>query len=116
MNISFQGIGARIVTVKASGNLKKGDLCYFYVNKTVAPCASGAGFSGKVIEVYDDGSASVQIGGFIEVPYTDATPMSTLDLQSLVCTDAGSVHRDAGGRKYLVVSQDTKNKMLGIML
>ncbi len=116
MNISFDGIGSQIVTVKRTASLKKGDLCYFTSDKTVAPATASSGFSGKVVDIYDDNTASVQIHGYIEVPYTDTTPLGTLDLQHYVCNNAASIKRDASGRAYLVVHQDTRNHLVGIML
>ena len=116
MQISFDGIGSQIVTAKCTSNLKKGDLCYFYTDRTVAPATASSGFSGKVVEVYSDRTASVQIHGYIEVPYADSTPLSTLDLQNYVCANATSIRRDQNGRPYLVVHQDIQNHIVGILL
>ena len=116
MKISFDGIGSQIVTAKRTSALKKGDLCYFAADNTVAPATASSGFSGKVVDVYDDNTASVQIHGYIEVTYTDATPLTVLDMQKYVCNNASSIKRDNGGREYLVVHQDTRNHIVGIML
>ena len=116
MNISFEGIGREIVTVYTRGPLKEGDLCYFYSDKTVVRASENDTFSGKVIRVYEDATASVQIKGYIEVPYTDATTPSTLDMQKYVCTNESAIHRSDEGRGYLVVSQNTEKKTVGIIL
>ena len=116
MSISFEGIGREIVTVKFVEGLKEGNLCRFSSDKTVVPASANSKFSGKVLKIYDDGTASVQIKGYIEVPYTDSTALSTLDTQNYVCTDATSIHRSDDGRGYLVVSQNTAKKTVGIIL
>ena len=116
MKISFEGIGREVVTAKVSGQLSKGNLCWFVSDKTVAPPSSGGKFSGKVLEIFADGTASVQVRGYIEVPYTDTTPLGTLDRQRFVCSNAGAIHRDNSGTEYLVISQNQNKKIVGILL
>lgn len=116
MKVSFQGIGRQIITTKAASSIRKGDLCYFNASMTVAPASGGRAFSGKVLQVYADGTASVQIHGYIEVQYQSTAPITGTDLQSISCETATSVKADANGRKYLVVSLDTTKKTVGILL
>lgn len=115
-SISFYGIGREIITTKFSGALHKGDLCVFSTSDTVAPASSGGSFSGKVIDVYSDGTASVQIRGYIETKYQDSAALNAFDSVGLLCNNAGSVKKDNNGRKYLVVHYVPATQTVGIIL
>ena len=116
MSISFEGIGSEVITVKKNGSLKKGDLCYFSGNQQVSPATANSGFQGKVLEVYDDGTASVQIRGYMEMNYASGAPFTGYGYQGISCTNATTVHNDNQGRQYLVVGINTVKKTVGIML
>lgn len=116
MSISFEGIGSEVITVKKNVALKKGDLCCFSGNLTVSPATSGSAFQGKVLEIYDDGTASVQIHGYMELHYASNAAFTGYGYQGISCTSATIIHNDNAGRQYLVVSIDTSKKTVGIML
>lgn len=114
--ISFQGIGREVVTVNFAGALHRGDLCYFLQDKCVAAATSTSGFAGKVIDVFEDGTASVQIRGYVEAGYSTAAAISGVGYKKLACRDATNVQQDDDGREYLVVSNNENKRVIGIML
>ena len=116
MNISFEGIGCEVITVKKTSTLKKGDLGYFKSDKTVAPATSSSGFDCKVVAVYEDGTASVQVRGYIEAAYASATPISGVGYQGIACASETVVAPNSSARKYLIISNDTVKHTVGILL
>lgn len=116
MNISYQGIGCETVTAKKTSSVKPGDLCYFSADNTVAPANSASGFHGKVLSIYDDNTACVQIRGYIEAAYASTAVINGVGMKGLSCTNATTICSDNSARQYLVVHNDTAKRVLGIML
>ena len=71
MAISFESIGQKLVSFKASAALKAGDPCILCANDTVMPTNEGGEFCGIASGVRG-GVAGVIVGGCVTVPYDDA--------------------------------------------
>ena len=61
-----------------------------------------------------NGIASVQMKGYIELPYTGTTP--TLGFNSFLADGTGGIKSDPSGIPYLVVNLDTTNGIVGLYL
>ena len=108
MNISFDGIGEVIATfaVKAETELAPGDAVVITGNGEVGLGSDGGQICGVVVTTAEDGYAGVQIGGLVQVNYSDsAAPAVGWDQ---ISTDgAGSIKAaESGGVTCLVVSVD----------
>ena len=122
MAISFGAIGERYVTFLAGSGAEAGVLCKVTGNAEVGACASGDCFCGVVTQVRG-GTASVLMGGYVELPYTGTAPAA--GFAELVADGAGGVRVPAAataskpaemGRSYLVVRVDTAGKTVGLFL
>lgn len=115
MNVSFLGYEESIATFEADSAVKTGNLVKISGNGRVSACASKDEFCGVAVDVRN-GYASVQLKGYVEVPYTgSAVPSlgySTLSAGS--ATQVTSV--TSGGRSLLVVNKDETNTKVGIIL
>ena len=116
MKVSFEGIGESVVTffnsdvngVKAAGVPVK-----MSGNGEVAGCGDGDRFFG--VSIYrDDGFASIQNGGYVEMAYSGADPAA--GYANLLANGAGGVKKGAAGSEFLIIGVDTVNKTLGFML
>ena len=86
MAISFGAIGERYVTFLAGSGAEAGVLCKVTGNAEVGACASGDCFCGVVTQVRG-GTASVLMGGYVELPYTGTAPAA--GFAELVADGAG---------------------------
>lgn len=116
MNVCFDGVGQVCATFLGK-NLTEGHVVKLTGNGTVGECASGDGFCGAVICAKDD-ACSVQVAGFVSVPYSGAAP--AVGWTALAADGDGGVKTaassDAGGRAFPVVGVDSANKTVTILL
>ena len=113
MAISFGAIGEKYVTFLAGASAEDGKLCKVTANGTVGKCAANDAFCGVITQVRG-GTASVLMGGYVELPYTGAAP--SLGFCALAAGGADCVKAAEGGREYLVVNVDTTAKTVGLFL
>ena len=113
MDVSFNGIGEKLVTFAGDG-AKKGDVVKVSGEGTVAPCGAGDAFDGVAV-LADDGFAGVLLRGFADVSYSGADP--AVGHNSLSADGSGGVRVDgSGGRDFLTVAVDTVNKTATILM
>lgn len=114
--VSFKGIGELVVTFRA--NLTKESESKFVKMKAdseVELCADGDVFLGKILKYEDRGTASVQIGGYMEAIYSGAAP--TVGFTKLSADASGGVKVDAAtGREVKVVKIDSTKKIIGFFI
>lgn len=114
MSIKFNGLMDEVATFKADTEIGKGYPVKVSANDTVAVAAPGIPFCGVAVG-HASGLQSVQLKGYVELPYTSTAP--TLGFCSLVANGTGGVKVDTtNGRSYLVVNVDTVGGKVGIIL
>lgn len=114
MAISFNAIGERYVTFLAGDTAQAGALCRVTANAEVGACAAGERFCGIVTQVRG-GTASVLMGGYVELPYSGSAP--ALGYAQLSADGNGGVQTDAdAGGWYLVVRVDPEQSTVGLFL
>lgn len=113
MNVSFEGIGEQVVSFKASGSLKAGQLCAVKANATVSPCADGDKFAGVCI-ASDGGFAEVKCAGYVELGYSGAAP--AFGYTKLAAAGDRYVKASADGRECLVVKIDEPRSVVGLFI
>ena len=112
MNVSFNGIGQWCATFLA-GEISEGSVVKVSDQGTAAACAAGDAFCGVAV-AGGKGACTVQMGGFVTVPYSDTVP--TLGYTGLAADGTGGVKTSAEGTKYWVVASDSNAKTVTILL
>lgn len=115
MAVAFNGYKESLATFKAANGLTAGVPVKMSANGTVDTCAAGDSFCG-VASGAGKGYASVQMSGFISLPYSGVTPPA-VGYASLAANGSGGVKVVTdGGRSLLVLEVDTTAKTVGFML
>ena len=113
MDVSFNGIGDRLVTFLSNG-AEKGQVVKVSGEGAVAPCENDGVFDG-VAALVDDGFAGVLLRGFADVAYSGKD--LSVGHNSLVADGNGGVKVDDGkGKDYLTVAVDTANHIATILM
>ena len=113
MSVSFGGIGELAATFLTHGTVNAGDAGKMYSDGTVAACEADDEFCGVAINVSDDGHATVQLGGYIVMPYTGTAP--SLGYEKLLAA-SGGVAADEDGREYLVAEVNETAATVGFFM
>jgi len=112
MNVSFDGIGGKLVTFLTS-NATKGAVVKVSAAGAVALCSAGDAFDGVAVTVAD-GCAAVCLDGFVTVDYSGTAP--AIGHAILVADGSAGVKTAESGTTYLVVDRDTTAKTVTIKL
>ncbi len=112
MAINFQNIDQSCVTFSSFDALED-QLVKVSSRGTVSVCNDGDDFCGLAIH-HRGNFCSVQLEGFVTVPYTGSTP--AMGWTQLVANGTGGAKASSSGRTYLVVDADLINKMLTFKL
>ncbi|MGN0537655.1 MAG: hypothetical protein ACI4M3_06730 [Acutalibacteraceae bacterium] len=112
MKVKFDGYGEKLLTFECTESVKAGDLVKIVGSETVGVCSSGDKFIG-VCKTVRDGFASVQLSGYIELPYSDSI---TVGNAVLTADGSGGVKISESGTSYWVIAVDTVNKTAGILM
>lgn len=112
MNVSFEGIGDRLVTFLNS-DAERGEVVKVSAAGTVASCSAGDAFDGVAV-IADGDYAGVRLSGFVTVGYTGTAP--TVGRAILVANGSGGVKGAESGDTYLVVDRDTTAATVTIRL
>lgn len=114
MSVSFNGYKESLATFKAASGLTAGVPVKISANDTVDSCAAEDSFCG-VANGVSRGYASVQMSGFVTLPYTGTAPV--VGYVILAADGSGGVKVVAtGGRSMLVLQVDATAKTVGVML
>ena len=111
MKVSFDEIGRVSATFQVESG-EGGQVVMVTGNGSVEACADGDVFCG-VLEGVRKGYGSVQLHGFVTLPYSGAAP--AVGYMSLAADGSGGI-RSGNGNEYLVVSVDTVAKTCVIKL
>ena len=112
MNISYEGIGAQVVTFPM-GTCKAGQVCKIGTTGSVDKCSVGDKFCGVMLAGEAD-MAAVQVEGFIRIGYAGSKP--SCGYVNLAADGSGKVIVDSDGREYLVVAVNTADMSVIIKL
>jgi hypothetical protein len=102
MNISYEGIGELVVTVPVA-LCQEGHICRINTDGRAEECDAGEKFCGLVL-AEENGTAAVQLEGFIKVGYSGSRPMP--GYVTLAGDGNGKVMTSNTGREYLVVASN----------
>lgn len=110
MNVSFDGYHADSLTFEAAGSVVVGLPVVMSDNGKVAKATSA--FCG-VCTALKNGFASVQLQGYVRLPYTGSMAVG----YKLLVVDNGNIKVDTtNGREHLVVDVDSASHTVGIIL
>ncbi len=113
MAISFDAIGEKYVTFFAGDSAQEGKVCKVSENATADICGDGEAFCGVITQVRG-GTASVLMGGYVQLPCSGAMP--AVGYAKLSADGLGGVKADENGRSYLVISVDETDGTVGMFL
>lgn len=114
MSISFNGFNEQVLTFKTETELAAGTLVKMSGNGTVAACANGDKIIGVVLSCRDN-LACVQVGGYINLPYSGTAP--TTGYCGICAASATKIKTDSSAGKLLAVfDTDTTAATAGILL
>ena len=113
MKISLNGCGENVATFEAESGVTAGIPVKMTGNGIVGVCADKDHFCGIAISVRG-GFAAVQLGGYVQVPYSGLAP--AVGYQTISGTADGKVQAEAAGRSILVTDVDTTAQLCGIIL
>ena len=113
MKISFAGIGQWCATF-AAAEAEEGSVVKISAPGTVAPCGAGEPFCGVVVCGGED-ACTVQLGGFVTVPYSGATAPD-VGLAVLAGDGDGGVAVAEEGVSCWVADKDETAKTVTILL
>lgn len=99
----YKGIGAVVVSARDNG-AAAGAVCKYSENDTVTAAGAGEAFHGVCVFLKNE-QASVQVKGFVTMPYTGTVP--SLGHVQLKANGDGGVQVGSDGQTYLVAAVDT---------
>lgn len=114
--LSFEDIGSVVVTLRAETGVEKGHAVGLSGKERVGVPAANGQVCGVVLDVAEDGMASVQVKGFATVAYSGSV---TPGWVSLTANGSGGVQKagaDAAGHECLLVSTDPVSRTAVILL
>lgn len=104
MNVNFKGFGENVITFLADSSLTKcGVPVKIKSDSTVGACSNGDKFCGVCVGL-NDGYASVQLNGCVEVFTTSKVAVG---FKNLTADGNGNVVVGSSGKEYLVLSSET---------
>ena len=112
MAVSFMGFSEAAATFEVSGTMEEGAPVTMAASGKVAACADGNDFCGVALAVRD-GLATVQMEGFVRIPYSGAAP--AVGYTALAADGSGGVKALSSGRKLLVIEVNS-DSTVGLML
>lgn len=112
--VSMQGIGATYVTMLLGSDVCAGYPCVMEGNNKVKISGDGGVFCGVITEIRA-GLATVQLTGFVTLPYSGETAPS-VGYCALAGDGDGGVKVATGGRSRLVTEVDTTAQTVGLFL
>ncbi len=112
MSVSFYGTQETVLSFEADG-VTGGMPVVISANYTVSNAAENGLLAGVALHTRGE-HASVQVKGYVELPYSGTAP--ALGWANLAADGLGGVKAYAEGRPHLVISLDTVNKIAGLYL
>lgn len=113
MTISFNGFQETAATFKAGTVVGEGMPVKIAESFTADNCADADEFCGVALKARG-GFVSVQMSGFVTLPYSGTAPSPGYN--TLAADGAGGVKLAAGGRKLLVLETDALAGTVGVLL
>ena len=114
MKISLNGCGENVATFEAEAGVTAGMPVKMTGNGVVGSCAEKDAFCGVAVSVRG-GFAAVQLGGYVQMPYSGST-VPEVGYQTLNGAGDGKIQVEATGRNILVTDVDITAQTCGIIL
>ncbi len=111
--VSNKGFNEGIITLYAGDDITVGAPVIISENDTCSTAADGDSFVGVIINKRS-GIGSVQIMGFVKVPYSGTAP--ELGITEVAANGEGGIKAQAGGRIVTVLNVDTDNSTAEILI
>ncbi len=112
--VSFKGFDEGCLTFR-NIEVRKGDPVAIKLDGVAERANNNTEFVGFCVDVPADGYVTVQVKGYIEVPYTGTKPEP--GYVTLTSNGAGGVKIETGGRIiYKVLKVDSDKKIVGFIL
>ncbi len=112
--VSFKGFDEGFLTFR-NIEVRKGDPVAIKLDGVAERANNNTEFVGFCTDVPADGYVTVQVKGYIEVPYTGTKPEP--GYATLTSNGAGGVKLETGGRMiFKVLKVDTENHIIGFIL
>ncbi len=112
MKVKFDGYNEQLLTFECTSNVVVGAPVKMVGFETVTVCSEGDEFIG-ICRGVRDGFASIQVAGYVEVPYTGSITFGNL---ILAADGSGGVKIADTGTSYWAVTADTTKKTVGILV
>ena len=115
MLVSFNGLMEEVATFTCPKDMSAGKIVKLVGSGSVGECLEGDKFHGVCL-VSDGGCASVQLAGYVKLPYTGTAP--TIGDAAVVCNADGNGVKFVtnGGRAVTVLDLDTTAKQVGFIM
>ena len=113
MTVSFNGFNEKAVTFLCGDGVEAGGTVVVSDNGTVSAAEEGDILCG-VVSAVDGDCASVQLTGYVRLPYSSTAPEAGYN--TLSCDGNGGVCVDEDGKSYLVIDVDTTDTTVGFIL
>ena len=109
---SYNGYNANNLTFAVSGDLTSNNPVKLSESEVVSMAGKNDVFCGVATTVRN-GAASVQMGGYIELPFSGTAP--AVGKNCLVADGNGGVSVSENGTDALIIKVDTANKICGFI-
>lgn len=112
--VSYKGFGEKFLTFRNT-KVKKGDLVAIKIDGVAEKANNSAKFIGLCVDDSNEGYITVQMSGYVELPYTGTMP--DMNYSALVANGNGGVKFENGGSIiFKVIKIDTVNNTIGFIL
>ena len=116
MSISFGGIGEMAVTFEATSDVQAGCPVKMSDNGKVTSCDEEDQLIGVAVYVSKDHFATVQVKGYVSLPYSGETAPSVGFGQLSADGEGGVASDSTNGREYLIIDVDTTAETVGFYM
>ena len=112
--VSYKGFGEQFLTFKNT-KVQKGDLVSIKTDGVAEKANNSAKFIGVCVDDSHEGYITVQVSGYVELPYTGTMP--NMNYSALTSNGSGGVKFENGGDViFKVLKIDSANNTAGFIL
>lgn len=112
--VSYKGFGEKFLTLKNT-KVKKGDLVAIKNDGVAEKANNSAKFVGLCVDDSHEGYITVQMSGYVELPYTGTMP--DINYSAFTSNGNGGVKYENGGNIiFKVLKLDTEKNIVGFIL
>lgn len=115
MRVSFNGLMEEVASFTCAKDLTDGQLVKMVGSGAVGKCSEGDKFHG-ICRVAEGDCASVQLAGYVRLPYTGTPPTVGDGMVTSNSNADGVEFIQSDGRSVLVLDVDTTNNIVGFIM